>query len=151
MPSFLKYGSLFWGNARNLQKVFKVQKRAIRLIANISNTSSCKPYFKKSKIMTLPCIYILEILTHTKGCLSKFKTNSVFHSPDTRNKADLFIKSYNRELFEQSIAYNGVLIYNKLPGEIRSVQSIRKFKKLLSSFILEKSFYPVEEFVMVYF
>jgi hypothetical protein len=58
MRSFLKYGILFWGNTRNLQKLFKKQKRAIRLIANISNTSSCKPYLKKLKIMTLPCIYI---------------------------------------------------------------------------------------------
>jgi hypothetical protein len=39
MLSFLKYGILFWGNARNLQKVFKIQRRAVRLIANISNTS----------------------------------------------------------------------------------------------------------------
>jgi hypothetical protein len=41
-------------------------------------------------------------------------------------------------IFEQSIAYNSLLIYNKLPSEIKSVQSIRKFKKLLSSFLLEK-------------
>ena len=35
MHSSLKYGILFWGNVRNLKKVFKLQKRAIRLIANI--------------------------------------------------------------------------------------------------------------------
>jgi hypothetical protein len=62
MHSSLKYGILFWGKVRNLKKVFKVQKRAIRLIANISSTTSCKPYLKKSKIVTLPCIYIYEIL-----------------------------------------------------------------------------------------
>jgi hypothetical protein len=151
MHSFLKYGILFWRNAKNLRKVFKIQKRAIRLIANISNTSSCKPYFQKLQIMTLPCIYILEILTHTKGSVSNFKTNSMFHSHDTRNKADLFIASHNTKLFEQSTAYNGVCIYNKLPSEIKSVQSIRKFKKLLSSFLLGKSFYSVEEFMTVDF
>jgi hypothetical protein len=96
--------------------------------------------------MTLPCKYILAILTHTKGPVSKFKTNSMFHLHDTRNKADLFIKSHNTKLFEQSAAYNGVLIYNKLPSEIKSVQSRRLFKKLLSSFLPEKSFYWVEEF-----
>jgi hypothetical protein len=69
--------------------------------------------------MTPPCIYILEIPTHTKGSLSKFKTNSMFHSHDTRNKADFFITSHNTQLFEQSIAYNGVLIYNTLPSEIK--------------------------------
>jgi hypothetical protein len=151
MNSFLKYGILFWGNIRNLQKISKIQKRAIRLISNISNTSSCKLNFKKLKIMTLPCICILEILTHTKGSLNKFKTNSMFHSHDTRNKADLFITSHNTRLFEQSIAYNSVLIYSKLPSEIKSIQSIREFKKLLSRVLLEKSFYLVEEFMMVDF
>jgi hypothetical protein len=46
----------------------------------------------------------------------------MFHSHDTRNKADLFITSHNIKLSEQSIAYNGVLIYNKLPSEIKSIQ-----------------------------
>jgi hypothetical protein len=151
MHPFLKYGILFWGSARNLQKVFRIQNKAIRLIANISSTSSCKPYFKKLKILTLPCIYIVEILAHTKGSLSKFKTNSMSHSRDTRSKADLFITSHNTKLFEQSIACNSVLIYNKLPSEIKSIQAIRKFKKLLTSFLLEKSFYSVEEYVMVDF
>jgi hypothetical protein len=32
MDSSLNYGILFWGNVRNLKKVFKQQKRAIRLI-----------------------------------------------------------------------------------------------------------------------
>jgi hypothetical protein len=90
-------------NDRNLKKVFKLQKRAIRLITNISSTTSCKPYFKKLKIMTLICIYICEILLYTKMSLSKFKTNSMFHLHDTRNKSDLFITSRNTKLFEQSI------------------------------------------------
>jgi hypothetical protein len=96
-------------------------------------------------------MYILEILTHTKWSLSKFKTNSMFHSHDTRSKANLFITSHNTKLFKQSIAYNSVLIYNKLPSKIKSVQSIRKFMKLLSSFLLDKSFHSVEEFMTVDF
>jgi hypothetical protein len=140
MHSSLKYGILFWGYVRNLKKVFKLQKRAVRLIANISSTTSCKPYFKKLKIMTLPYIYIYEILLYIKMSLSKFKTNSMFHSHDTRNKSDLFITSHNTKPLEQSIAYNGVLVYNKLPSKIKSVKSIIKFKKVLSNFLLERVF-----------
>jgi hypothetical protein len=75
----------------------------------------------------------------------------MFHSHDTRNKADLFITSHNTKLFEQSTAHNGVLIYNKIPSEIKSVQSRRKVQKLLSSFLHEKNFYWVEEFMTVDF
>jgi hypothetical protein len=34
----------------------------------------------------------------------------MFYSCDTRNKPDLFISGHNTELFEESIAYNGMLI-----------------------------------------
>jgi hypothetical protein len=99
--------------------------------------------------MTLPCIHIYEILQYIKMSLSKFKTNFMFHLHDTRTKSDLFITSHNTKLFEHSIAYNGVLVYNKLPSQIKSVKSIIKFKKILSNFPLEKSFYSVEEFMAV--
>jgi hypothetical protein len=101
-------------------------------------------------LMTLPCIDIFEILIYTKRSLNKFKTNCMFHSHDTRNNSYLFITSHSIKLFEQSIAYNIVLIYNKLPSEIKSVKSIIRFRKVLSKFLLEESFYSVEEFMMVY-
>jgi hypothetical protein len=52
-------------------------------------------------------------------------------------------------IFKQSTAYNGVLVYNKLPSKIKSVKSVIKFKKIVSNFLLEKSFYSVEEFITV--
>jgi hypothetical protein len=99
--------------------------------------------------MTLPCIYVYEILLYIKVSLSKFKTNSTFHSHDTRTKSHLFITRHNTKLFYHSIAHNGVLVYNKLPNKIKSVKSIIKFKKILSNFLLEKSIYLVEEFMTV--
>ena len=71
----------------------------------------------------------------------------MFHSHYTRNKSDLFISSHNTKLFEQSITYNGVLMYNKLSSETKSIKSTTKFKKILTKFLLENSFYSVEEFM----
>jgi hypothetical protein len=68
---------------------------------------------------------------------------------ETRTKSDLFITCHNTKLFKQSIVYNGVLVYNTLPREIKSVKSIIKFKKILRNFLLEKSFYSVEELMTV--
>ena len=48
-------------------------------------------------------LYICEVILCIEMYLSGFKTNSVFHSYDTRNKSDLFITSHNIKLFEQSI------------------------------------------------
>jgi hypothetical protein len=98
----LKYSILFCGNSTNLKKNCKLQKIAKRFTANISSTTSWKPYFKKLKFMTLLCVWIYKILLYTKMYLSRFKTNSMFHSYNTRNKSNLFITSHNNKLFVHS-------------------------------------------------
>jgi hypothetical protein len=80
--------------------------------------------------------------------LSRLITNSMFHSYDTQNKSFLFITSHNTKLLEQKIAYKGVLIYNKLFHAIKSLQCIMKLRKKVINFLLDKSFYSVEEFVI---
>ena len=51
--------------------------------------------------MTVPRKYIYEILLYEEMDLTRFKTNSVFHSYETRNKSDLFITDLNTKLFAQ--------------------------------------------------
>ena len=76
-------------------------------------------------------IYIYEILLYTTIYVGRLKTNSMFHTYDTRSKSDLFISGHNTKLFEQSITYFGMLIYYKRPHEIKSVTCIVKFKKMI--------------------
>ena len=70
--------------------------------------------------------------------LTRFKTNSVFHSYETRSKSDLFITDLDTKLFAQGITYYSVLIYNSLSHEIKSVTCIMKFKIIIFNFVLEK-------------
>ena len=79
--------------------------------------------------------------------LHTFKTNFMFHSYNTQNTSELFIKSHNTKLFEQTFAYSGVHIYNKLSSEIKGIKSTTLFKKTLTEFLLERTFYSVEEFM----
>jgi hypothetical protein len=65
--------------------------------------------------------------------------------------SQLFITRHNTTLFEQSTAYNGVLIYNRLPSEIKGIKSTTLFKKTWTKFLLENSFYSVEEFMAANF
>jgi len=51
--------------------------------------------------VTVPRKYIYEILLYEEMDLTRFKTNSVFHSYETRNKSDLFITDLNTKLFAQ--------------------------------------------------
>ncbi|KAI5638092.1 reverse transcriptase (RNA-dependent DNA polymerase) domain-containing protein [Phthorimaea operculella] len=56
----LRYGILFWGNATGRENVLKAQKRCIRSICGLKCTDSCKPYFRKLKLLTVPSMYIFE-------------------------------------------------------------------------------------------
>lgn len=56
--SVLNYGIIFWGNSPNSHLIFKLQKRAIRIMMKVQKRTSCKEYFKKLEILPLPCLYI---------------------------------------------------------------------------------------------
>jgi len=59
-------------------------------------------------------LYVCDVIVYIEMYLSRFKTNSVFHSYDTRNKSDLFITSHNIKLYEQSITMVCLFITNCL-------------------------------------
>jgi hypothetical protein len=130
----LKYGIVFWGISKNYKKVSILQKGAMRIVAR---TTSCKPSFRALKIMTLPCMYIYEILLQFRMSMNNYKTNSMIHLHDTRQTSDLFITGHNTKLFEQSITYSGIHIYNRLAEEIKNTETLTKFKKKLTDFLIE--------------
>jgi hypothetical protein len=122
----LKYGIVFWGISKNYKKVFILQKRAIRIQANVSRTTSCKSSCRALKIMTLPCMYIYEILLQFRMSMNNYKTNSMIHLHNTRRKSDLFITGHNSKLFKQSTTYSGIHIYNRLAKEIKNTETFDK-------------------------
>jgi len=42
------------------------------------------------------------------------------------------------KLFKNSFTHNGVLIFNKLPSEIKNIEPIIKFKKILFNLLIKK-------------
>jgi hypothetical protein len=56
--SVMSYGLIFWGNSTHGKCVFKLQKRAVRLIMGAGNRDSCRKIFKLLKILPLSSQYI---------------------------------------------------------------------------------------------
>jgi hypothetical protein len=40
--SIMSYGLIFWGNTTHSRYIFKLQKRAVRIVVGAGNTDSCK-------------------------------------------------------------------------------------------------------------
>jgi hypothetical protein len=51
--SIVTYGIIFWGNSVHSQYIFKIQKRMVRLIANLGVRDSCRCVFKELGILPL--------------------------------------------------------------------------------------------------
>ena len=71
VESRLRYGIRLWGSSAHANRVFMVQKRIIRCIANIKQQHSCREIFLKYRIMTLIELYILDV------SYIKIRTNSL--------------------------------------------------------------------------
>lgn len=145
--SWLRYGVMLWGNSVNMSELFLLQKKCVRILAQIDNTQSCKPYFIKLNILTLPSIYILDI------CIFVFKNNNTFttkkeiHSINTRNRDKLHLPLSRIKMLNESPYYMAVKIFNKLPNIIKKEKILILFTKRLRFYLIKKCYYTIAEFM----
>lgn len=145
--SLLSYGITFWGKSNHCSRIFQIQKKVIRIMLNLPSNTSCRSYFKMLNILTVPCIYIYEILICVHKQLQKFTRNEQIHNHYTRRRSNLHLSGHKSSLFEKSFSYNSRLLYNKLPGSIKHLNADVKFKKELKKFLMDGCFYSVQEYL----
>ena len=76
--SIMKYGLIIWGNSAHTTRVFKLQKKAIRILSDSASTEHCRPLFIKMKLLTLTSLYIKDLL-YIKDNINKYDIRSDFH------------------------------------------------------------------------
>ena len=54
VKSRLRYGIMFWGGDGKSIRIFRLQKKVIKLITGTHKRKSCRPIFRKFKILTEP-------------------------------------------------------------------------------------------------
>lgn len=149
--SRVQYGIIFWGCSYHTERIFKLQKHAIRNIVGISRRISCRCYFKELQILPIACLYIWEIILFARSNLNNFLPNNFNHSYDTRAQNNLVIPIHNLSIYEKSPKYMAITLYNKLPNNIRQISNLNNFKSSLRTFLLDNMFYSVEEFLQYIF
>lgn len=139
----MKYGILFLGNSSHSERVFRIQKKCMRIIAKVPFGTSCRPLFKQFCILPLPCVYILEVLMLVKNNLYKLQLNNYNHEYYTRRGHNLRTPQHNLTTVENNPLYIGVLLYNKLSEKIKNSQS---FKKSVVNYLSQHCFYSLKEY-----
>jgi hypothetical protein len=78
--------------------------------------------------------------------LELFVLNSDRNILETRHSMNLYLPIANLRVFQKGPEFFGIKVYNNLPGRIKLLNNIRKFKTALLHFLFIHSFYSVDEF-----
>lgn len=139
--SWLRYGIILWGNSTDAHDLFIMQKKCIRVLVGIRNRDSCRPHFTKHGVLTLPCMYILEL------CIFVRKNFHLFEKQQNKRfKHKLILPVPNLEIFRNSPHYAAVKYYNQLPNYLKAEEKYTTYAKKLKSYLLNKTYYTVEDF-----
>ena len=131
----ITYAITSWGNMKNkeMNRLEKLQKKAIRLVNKSRYNSHTDPLFKRSKLLKLQDIYHVECikiyLRHQAQKLSPYlasqlATNAEIHTHYTRQSQDIHSTSITSTLEEQLINSKIATVWNKLSPNIKSSASL---------------------------
>jgi hypothetical protein len=147
VASTLRYGIIFWGNSTNKEAVFKAQKRCIRAMRGLKQTDSCVPYFKDLNILTMPSLYILEMVMFVKNNPALFKkANYTSERLRQRFRDDLSPALGKTALMRKSVCSLAIRIHNQLPIEFKLLP-IPLLRRKLIALLTNKCYYSVIEYL----
>lgn len=146
--STIRYGIITWGTCSQVQRVFILQKYAVRILEGLSGRESCREYFKKLNILTVFNIYIYEICCFVFKNKNIFQRNQINHDHSTRFKNTLSPDQHVTALYQKGPMYNGCKFFNFLPDAIKQARNIYMFKKNIKKLLIEKNCYSLEEFFL---
>ena len=148
MP-YINYGILIWGNAANvyLDKIFKLQKWALRTISNSHYRAHSSPLFANFKILNVFDSFKLELsmfmYKHFNSKLPEtfnkyFIKHTEIHNYHTRNAQDYSIPKTKKVFSQRSIRNTGPSQWNSLERNIKLSTSVKHLRnQLKNQLILE--------------
>jgi Reverse transcriptase (RNA-dependent DNA polymerase) len=149
VDSRLRYGISLWGLSGKAMDVFLIQKRIIRIMAGISSRISCHQYFKKFGILTLASLFIFEMSCYVFNNKDSFLKRSDCHNYNTRKNNDLNVPFCRVKASFIAPDALGIRIFNNIPDEIKKLENKHTFRKHLKLFLLDKSYYRVDEYLNI--
>lgn len=148
IQSHISYGIELWGSTSkaNLQKIFVLQKRAIRYLNKLNFNETCRHAFRELGIMTVASLYIYKVIIYTTNYNSPVK-NYMVHTYNTRNKENFTTVGHKLKLYEKLPVYTGAKYFNLLPKSLKEYKNLNHFRKKLAQYLLDKVFYSIDEFI----
>jgi hypothetical protein len=143
----MTYGITFWGNSPYSIKLFRIQKKVVRIMMDLKKRGSCRDSFKEMKILRLCSQYIFSLMQYVVNNKHLFTRNSEIHNIGTRQNNNLFPPIIILTKVQKGAYYSGIKIYNYLPVKLTELYNDQKsFGSALKRFLYVNSFYSMEEY-----
>jgi hypothetical protein len=125
--TIMEYPIIFWGVSVEGKRIFRQQKRIIRIMTGSTSRISCRTLFWKLEILTRPSQYILSSMRFLSSNLETYTFSTSVHNINTRLKLKLHKPAARLSMY-QKIAYynNSINIYNTLPDNLAELVSNKK-------------------------
>ena len=140
----IHFGIVFWGCAgqHELNRIFIVQKKIIRMIAGVGYLEHTEPLFNKLRILKVKEVIKLEMAKFIFSDVNSsnyfnFQPRNSIHNHYTRSSSTLILPQPRSNLLLRSLFYEGVKFFNSLPIHLLNSNSKFKFKKGLKIYLLE--------------
>ena len=132
--SVMTCGLLLWGNFPDSIKIFRLQKKIIRIMTGCRSTDSCKKLLINLETLPLPSQHILSLLLFMLRNRNQFLVNS--ETTDTRQHVNFHLPSVNVTKYQKGVYYLGFEVFNMLSSYIKTeFDNPKKFKVVLQKFL----------------
>ena len=136
---YLTYGIEAWhaAPAYLINKLFIIQKKAIRAISNLNYNDHTNIYFKNLKILKLHDVFRENITVFFFNTLKNNMNSNVgslltyrqdIHNYYTRNRSKLNVPLLNRHQTQSAFLYQGIREWNNLPPSVLALETSKKLR-----------------------
>ena len=136
---YLSYNTAIWGGTfpTHMLPLIRQQKRTVRIMASVGYIEHTSPIFKRFKLLKVQDIYNYQLgiyMFHARR-RGEYNTPSNYQ---TRGSDDAYANRHLLSTTQHAVSYAGPKFWNSLPPHLRSIESLRCFKKSLKNHLLEK-------------
>ncbi|KAG8242285.1 hypothetical protein J6590_069177 [Homalodisca vitripennis] len=113
---------------------FQAPKKAVRIILKLNYRESCRASFGELGLMTLPCLYVFEVIVYCRSRCALISGRDV-HQYETRGRDNLRTHQRRLALSQHLPQQVGVRLINKLPEDIKNSNNLNQFKTRLDAWV----------------
>jgi len=148
---YLNYCNIIWASQPTtlLEKLYRIQKKAIRIITHNKWNTHALPLFRNLNLLTIHDINKIQtgcftysaihsLLPQTFSCY--FQSNSSIHQHDTRSSSHLHVLNRSTTLRSFATRIRAPILWNALTPDIKDAPSLYSFKKNTNSHYLVSMF-----------